>query len=88
MKVYESAQRREPPFGNESNHVEVEPPHRRRHHHSERRGDDDARRQLLACSTHAQRDDGLAERDDDDQSVSLGEVRGVDVPATRAGNEK
>ena len=51
-----------------------EPPERRRDHDAERRRTDDAGVDLLGRAD-ADRDDRLAERDDDDQPVALGEVR-------------
>src|SRR6266511_3518619 len=61
-------------------HVEVEPPEGRDDDDRECRGDDDARRQLEA-GTDADRNDRLAERDQDDKTVPLREVLGRNPPA-------
>ena len=61
--------------------IEVEPPERRHDDDSEHRRGDYPRVQLEA-GADADRDDRLAERDQDDQPVSLGEVLGRDLPPT------
>jgi len=61
-------------------HVEVEPPERRDDHDSERRRHDHSRIQLEA-GADTDGDDRLAERDQNDQPVSLREVLGRDPPA-------
>ena len=60
--------------------VEVDPPERRAERHAHGSGGTlpDAEPGLGA---DADRDDRLAEGDDDDQAVALGEVAGVQLPA-------
>ena len=70
----------EPPPREDRGHVEVEPPERRDDDDSERRRHEYSRIQLEA-GAEADGDDRLAERDQDDQPVPLGEVLGRDPPA-------
>ena len=62
-------------------HIEVEPPERRDDHDPERCPDDDSRLENEP-RPDAYGDDRLAERDEDDQTVPLGEVLGCDPPAS------
>ena len=71
----------EPSPREDRGHVEVEPPERRDDHDPERRPDDDPGLEDEP-RTDADRDDRLAERDQDDQAVSLGEVLRRDPPAS------
>ena len=72
------------PFRDDRHHVEVRPPERGDHGHAEQRADYHRRCRGDARGPHPQRNHRLAERDDDDQRVTLGEVAGLNPPALRA----
>ena len=76
----------QPPPREDRGDVEVEPPERGDDDDSEHRRGDHPRVQLEA-GANADRDDRLAERDQDDQSVSLGEVLGRDLPPATAADD-
>ena len=82
-----SARFRQAPRRDDRGDVEVDPPQRRRDHDPEQRRDDDAGvdRRLRA---DADRDDRLAQRDDHDRAVALGEVPGHELPAVGAEQER
>jgi hypothetical protein len=61
-------------------HIEVEPPQRGDNDDSKRSSNDHAGHELQA-GTDADGDDGLAERDQDDQAVTLGEMLRRDSPS-------
>ena len=71
------------PLRDDRDHVEVQPPHRGGDGEAEQPRHDRTRVELVA-RTHAERDDRLAERDDHDQRVTLGEVPGGETPALAA----
>ena len=79
----------EDPLGDQRDDVEVDPPQRHRHQRApaappRTTGDGDR----VVGDTGTDGHDRLAERDDDDQPVPLGEVRrAVDAPALGAGEE-
>ncbi len=77
----------EPPAGDDRDDVEVHPPHRRGDDHAEHGDGYDAgvERDLGA---DADRDDRLAQRDDHDRAVALGEVAGHELPAVGAEQER
>ena len=68
------------PFRDERDDVEVRPPERCGHRDAQDRGSDHSRVQL-ASRADADRDDRLAEGDDDDEPVTLREMRGRYTPA-------
>jgi hypothetical protein len=70
----------QPPLGDQRHDVEVQPPQRRRDDDAERGGGHDAGLDLEPLGADADGDDRLAERDDDDQPVALGEVAGHELP--------
>ena len=78
----------QPPLGDERNHVEVRPPERARDGDAEQRRGDDAHGQRDALRADPERDDRLAQGDEDDERVALGEVRGRHVPAADAEHER
>ena len=73
----------EPPLGHERDDVEVQPPERRGQHHAERRRGDDARVDM-SVRADSDRHDRLAERDQEDEAVALGEVPGHELPPVGA----
>ena len=74
---------RQPPRRHQRHHVEVQPPHGGRDDDAEHgRGDDTGVHAGLG--TDADGHDGLAERDDHDQAVALGEVRRHQLPSLGA----
>ena len=74
---------RQPALGDQRDDVEVRPPERARHDDAEHRRRHDAGVHV-AVRPHADRHDRLAQRDDDDQPVALGEVARGQLPALRA----
>ena len=79
---------RQPALGRDRDDVEVEPPearHRREpHEHSDHRADV----VQLVAHADAERDERLAERDDHDEAVPLGEVVRAQLPPLGAGDER
>ena len=73
---------RQPPRRDQRDDVEVRPPHRRGERDAEDRGGHDPSGDI-AGDAGADRHDRLAQRDDDDQAVPLGEVLGNELPARR-----
>ena len=67
--------------------VEVRPPERGDYDDAEDGGRDDAGRERNARGADADRDDRLAEGDDDDEAEALGEVRRRDAPALAAADQ-
>ena len=67
------------PLRDDRDDVEVQPPHRGRDGEAEQPPDDYTGVKVVA-RPHAERDDRLAERDDHDQRVPLGEVPGGEPP--------
>ena len=75
-------------LGDQRDDVEVHPPQGERHPEREQRGEHDRPGDGLVGDPRADCDDRLADRDDDDQPVALGEVRrAVDAPALGAAGE-
>ena len=72
----------EPAGGHERHEVEVERPQCRGNRDSQHRGRDHPGVDPV-LGADADRHDRLAERDDDDQAVALGEVTGLELPAPR-----
>src|SRR5580704_14106432 len=70
-------------LGGDRDDVEVEPPERGGDGDTEQRGGDDAGVEV-DLGADAECDDGLAESDDDDRAVALGEVPGDELPAVGA----
>ena len=70
----------EPPLGDQGHHVEVGPPERGRERDAQDRGGENRGGQV-ELRTDAERHDGLAEGEDDDEAVALREVRGDESPA-------
>ena len=68
------------PLADQCADVEVGPPHRRRQHQAERGGDQDRPGDRELGDADADRHDRLAQRDDHDQAVPLGEVAGGGQP--------
>ena len=70
----------EPPRGHPRHHVEVQPPHPGREPDPDDRGGPLGEAEVTRHA-HADRDDRLAEGDDQDQAVALGEVGRHQLPA-------
>ena len=68
-------------LGADREEVEVRQPERRRDHEPEHGGSDHAGAESGAAFPKADGDQGLADRDDHDQPVTLDEVRGLHAPA-------
>ena len=70
----------EPGLRDEGDPIEVGPPQGRRDDHPQQGGRDPRGIERQSCRADADRDDRLSQGDDDDESVSLDEVRWRDVP--------
>ena len=68
--------------------AEVEPPQARTQREAERRHDDESQIDGKMRRADPDSDDGLSDRDDDDEPVTLDEVRGADRERTRRSNER
>jgi hypothetical protein len=73
--------------GDDGHRVEVGPPHRREDGHSDDGGDHHAGGDA-AFGPDPDRHDRLAEGDDDEQAVALGEVLRHELPSADAGEER
>jgi hypothetical protein len=76
-RLHPTRARAHPALGHERYNVDVRPPQRHRDGHAEQGSRADLRPEVEALGAHADGDDRLGERDEDDEPVTPGEVTGV-----------